>query len=335
MEDVSLKVVADEEQKAQSKPEAIPNVILSPEQIEEIHVDEYSLALFHATRLQPMSLLEIKRQFPEPKAKKAQSVMERYVTVGLVHVDKDGRFYSNFPRNYVNLGKYKYDADIEAKKDRKVFQEMKDNFGNKQHWEDRAYFSIDSFFSEEQTSELRELFMKIREKSKQFANDNAEKGTLKGLKFRRLKFYDVISSFALVLLLAMLIPHESFARGNDPHKISFRVEQIKGGSGNDPSAWDSECLSVESAAILARLAAHNGGSGHDPKLYAKPDINGGSGHDPSSLAPGLANYGDVSCKAEALVPFVKQCEGNISEFCKDVRSQAKTLWQKIQGVWDI
>ncbi len=62
----------------------VPSVRLSPEQIEEVHADEYSLVLFYATRMQPMSIGEMKRQFVETEPKKAESVMERFLKAGLI-----------------------------------------------------------------------------------------------------------------------------------------------------------------------------------------------------------------------------------------------------------
>lgn len=321
-----LKVVSEEEKSfAQGE---IETIVLSPEQIEEIHVDEYSLQLFHATRVQPLTLLEIKRQFPEPKAKKAQSVMERFTSVGLVHLDENNRYFSNFPTKYVNYGKYKYDADIELKKDQKIFQEMKDNFGNSSHWTDRTYFSMDTFFTEEQSKELRELFMEIRKKSKEFAKENQEKGSLKGLKFRRLKFYDMISCLIVALMIGLLMPQASFARGgNDPHKVSFQV--VGGNDPHKPKAWDGECLSEESAVLLDELI---GGAGHDPKVQVK---GGGGGHDPQHKTDFKGSYSELSCKADAIAGYVKMCEGKENTFCNDVRAQAKDLWMKIRGIWDI
>ena len=85
----------------------VPTVRLLPEQIEEIHADEYSLKLFYATRIEPQTLAQIKRDFPEPEAKKAQSILDRFVRVGLVHVTVDGKYYSNYTENYINYASYR------------------------------------------------------------------------------------------------------------------------------------------------------------------------------------------------------------------------------------
>ncbi len=109
------------------------DIRLSPEQIEEIHTDEYSLLLFYATRVQPLSVAEIKKQFPEPEPKKVISVMERFVKAGLIHMTPEGKYYSNFPDNYINYSDYRYDSDLEAKKDSKVFRLMKEFTGNREY----------------------------------------------------------------------------------------------------------------------------------------------------------------------------------------------------------
>ena len=159
----------------------VPSIRLSPEQIEEIHVDEYTLTLFYATRMEALSLLEIKRQFPEPEAKKVQSIMDRFIKVGLIHITSEGKYYSNFPENYINYSNYRYDNDLEARKDAKVFQIMKEQTGKLEYWKNRTYFSMDNFYSDEQSEELQALFKTIKLKAKEFANQNSQKISLKGL----------------------------------------------------------------------------------------------------------------------------------------------------------
>lgn len=195
----------------------LPNIRLQPEQIEEIHADEYSLKLFYATRVQALSLGEVKRRFPEPSPKKALSVLTRYVDCGLVHITSEGKYYSNFPENYINYSDYKYDSDLEAKKDAKVFEIMKEDTGKLEYWKTRAYYSIDSFFTPEQTMELKAMFQAIKFKSKQFAHDNAKKGKIDGLNFRRLKFYDMILS--LLFVLSFVVQTNLAHAGNDPGVI--------------------------------------------------------------------------------------------------------------------
>lgn len=299
----------------------VPSIRLAPEQIEEIHADEYSLSLFYATRIEPMSVADIKREFPEPEPKKAQSVMERFVKVGLVHITKDGRYYSNYPDNYINYSHYRYDNDLEAKKDSKVFRLMKEFTGNKEYWKDKTYFSMDAFYTQEQTAELLEMFRQIKLKAKDYANQNAKKKTTKGMKFRRMKFYDM--NFAILLAffiscLGLMAPKSALAGGNDPHIRAAMLFDRSGtldfiaraGGGNDPTAAFALDRFVHLASVtrassppVEEQPGNPGGGGHDPTDPKKlrPDCNGGhdpepnrsndpndcggGGHDPTDIPP--------------------------------------------------
>lgn len=248
------------------QPTEVASVRLSPEQIEEIHADEYSLTLFYATRMQPLSIGEIKRQLVEPEPKKAESVMDRFLKAGLVYKTDEGKFYSNYPDNYINYSNYRYDGDLEAKKDSKVFQLMKENTGKKEYWQDKSYFSIDAFFTDEQSKEIQEMLKEVKLKTKQFANANDKLG-IKGMKFRRFKFYDLFWTFALFALtfsLTSIHPNSTvFAKsgGNDPTGMSsfntkaeiIEVSKVSGGGGNDPTA------------NAMGLDSEGGGGGHDPE----------------------------------------------------------------------
>ncbi|MDD4976982.1 MAG: hypothetical protein PHY93_21705 [Bacteriovorax sp.] len=250
--------------------EDVPSIRLSPEQIEEINTDDYSLTLFNATRMQPLSLGEIKRQFVETEQKKAESVMERFLKIGLIHKTDDGKFYSNFPTNYINYADYRYDGDLEAKKDSKVFKLMKENTGKKEYWKDKSYFSIDAFFTEDQSKEIQEMLKEVKLKTKQFANENDKLG-IKGMKFRRFKFYDMFWAFALIALTFSLTSLH-------PSSTAFAMN---GGSGNDPVGMSS----IISTSKLIELNKF-GGSGNDPTAsFMNIDITdneGGGGHDPEN-----------------------------------------------------
>jgi hypothetical protein len=312
---VSVQNLRRASKNCDTKTEEVPSIRLSPEQIEEIHADEYSLTLFYATRVEPLTLSDIKRQFPEPEPKKAQSVLDRYLKVGLIHIDADGRYYSNFPENYINYSDYRYDCDLEAKKDGKVFTIMKAFTGNKQYWKDKSYFSMDAFYTEEQTAEIQEMFRQIKLKSKEFANANAQRRSVKGLIFRRLKFYDMIlSALAFIFLLAGS-PESAFAGGNDPtivmraaiyqDWIESEYYSTLSGGGNDPTLWtavevdggrSSKTTSWTAGSILqnANFEAGNedrwfdGGGGHDPTCNGIDVPFGGGGHDPSKSENGIA-----------------------------------------------
>lgn len=323
-----------------------PKVIsLAPEQVEEIHACDYSLLLFSATRIEPLSISEIKQQFPEPQPKKAQSVMDRFVSVGLVHVNKDGRYFSNYPHHYVNWGKYRYEADIVARKDAKVFQLVKEFFGIKEYWKDKTYFSIDAFYTPEQSAELREMFVAIKVKAKQFAQANAEAGKLKGSTFRRLKFFDMAFAFLMVLTISLGVVDKSYAGGSGTDPVSFSTSDkamidllhVHGGSGTDPKNRETECLGPDDYRLLD--AVYDGGGGYDPterpRLMNSPNGTGtgGGGDDPTRI-----NYQSEACKLETLVGYMKSCKGISNQFCQDVRTQAVKIWQRIKKAnqgWDI
>jgi hypothetical protein len=126
------------------------------------------------------------------------------------------KYLSNFPENYINYSQYRYDSNLEARKNAKVFQVMKEQTGKFDFWKDKSYFSIDAFFSEEQSQELQALFKEIRMKAKEFANENAKNKSIRGLRFRRLKFFDMSFLFVVVMLFNLLGADKSFAGGNDP-----------------------------------------------------------------------------------------------------------------------
>ncbi|MGH1469354.1 MAG: hypothetical protein ACRBBP_10865 [Bdellovibrionales bacterium] len=197
--------------------EEIKNIRLKPEQIEEINTDDYSLLLFNVTRVEPLSLSQIKKHFPEPSAKKAQSVMDRFIDCGLVHITKDGKYYSNYPDHYIDYSLYRYDAILEAKKDSRVFDLMKENCNSKTYWKDKSYFSEDGFFTEEQSKEISEALNEVRLKVKKYTSENRKNKKVSELIFRRFKYYDMI--LGLLFLVGSLIcspANTAFAQGNDP-----------------------------------------------------------------------------------------------------------------------
>ena len=195
--------------------EDLPSVRLSPRQGKEIHMDEYSLKLFYATRISPMTLDEIIQRFPEPSPGKAQSVLDKYLDCDLIHRTSDGAYYSNYPDGYINYSDHRYDEAFEVRKNAKIFKLMKNHSGDKEYWKTRSYFSIDSFFTENQTKELQAMFTEVRYKAKQFVQKNARNKTFDGLKFRRLKFYDMILS-VLFFVLVGTMPTQKALAGNDP-----------------------------------------------------------------------------------------------------------------------
>ncbi len=272
----------------------VPSIRLSPEQIEEIHSDEYTRTLFYATRIEPLSLTEIKKQFPEPEPKKAQAVMDRFIKVGLIHITLDGKYYSNYPENYINYSNYRYDNDLEARKDGKVFELMKEYTGNKEYWKNKSYFSMDAFYTEEQTKEMQEMFLQIKLKAKEYANENAKTKSIKGLFFRRMKFFDMTFTILLAFFFTLGFSGKSFAGGNDPTIMMLAAYQgeiaqqamLRSGGGNDPTG-QIMALSKNPRAEIFNTAitdsgtaeTDDGGGGHDPQGGC--ERLGGGGHDPT------------------------------------------------------
>jgi len=306
----------------------VETITLEPEQIEEIHADEYSLTLFYATRTQPMSLLEIKRQFAEPESKKAQSVMDRFLKAGLIHITREGKYYSNFPEGYINYANYRYDSDLEARKDSKVFQIMKEQTGKRDYWKDKTYFSIDAFFSDEQTKEMLELFKEIKLKAKQYANENSQNNNLKGLKFRRMKFYDMTLTIVFAVLLFFGGSSQSYA----------------GGGGNDPTGMMRLAMAYDSDTMkcLAANDEYQGGGGHDPDAGPR----GGGGYDPDgdiiNSFPNLSTCwinidGEFviindrkTCIINRLTQIIKKCDNLEEERCNYLLQELERLSEELK-----
>ncbi|MBK9322416.1 MAG: hypothetical protein IPM97_05590 [Bdellovibrionaceae bacterium] len=326
----------------------VPSIRLTPEQIEEIHADEYSLTLFYATRVEPMTLNQLKREFPETEPKKAQSVMERFLKVGLVQVSSEGTYYSNYPENYINYSHYRYDGDLEARKDSKVFQLMKEFTGKSEYWKDKTYFSMDAFYTKEQSDELLEMFKAIKLKSKEFANENAKKKNIRGLKFRRMKFYDMTFAFLFAVLLTLGISSKSDAGGNDPFIGLFKVAPVEAmnflsrsrliGGGNDPTGMMILSISpIQYAALvdLPKDSSSEGGGGHDPN-------SGGGTSDQSvgGLAPScyfelegkvFSTKSTQICRLKKLIDYVNICGDSDHPLCIEAMQQAEILIQRIES----
>lgn len=218
--DDELKNNKDFEFTSRTKNEEIKNIRLKPEQIEEINTDDYSLLLFNATRVEPLSLSQIKNYFPEPISKKAQSVMDRFISCGLVHITKEGKYYSNYPDHYIDYSLFRYDAILEAKKDARVFDLMKENCNSKTYWKDKSYFSEDGFFTDEQSKEIADALNEIRLKVKKYTSENRKTKKVSDLIFRRFKYYDMILGLMLALSFCFSsLPISAFAQGNDPGSV--------------------------------------------------------------------------------------------------------------------
>jgi hypothetical protein len=319
----------------------VPSIRLSPEQIEEIHSDEYSLVLFYATRVEKLSLMELKRNFPEPQSGRAKAVLERFRSVGLVHITEDGKYYSNFPDNYINYSDYRYDCDLEAKKDTKVFNVMKEFNGIKEYWQDKTYFSIDGFFTEEQNVELLEMFKAIKLKAKNYCNENK---SLKdgATKFRRMKFYHMPWMLAVIFCLSLLTnPMTAIAGGNDPSGKMFQDGKFGvGGGGNDPSRVLPTLGTGSGGKLAQTFLGGNELTAWKIQLVKTHGIinNGGGGHDPGGVPNRLKVFGCaveidgyklignkiVLCQTTELIEAHSHCEYFNEEACPELSKAIET-----------
>lgn len=346
-----LRLDSQKSESTKVNPTEVPSIRLSPEQIEEIHVDEYTLTLFYATRVQPMTLNDIKKQFAEPEPKKAQSVLDRFIKVGLIHITPEGAYYSNFPDNYINYSHYRYDGDLEARKDAKVFEIMKEFTGKTEFWKDKTYFSMDAFYSKEQSDELLEMFKAIKLKAKEFANENAQKKSIDRLKFRRMKFYDMTFAILMALMVMLGVSTKSYAGGNDPVIAMFKVNPVVAlnflntarfaGGGNDPTAMMNIPNPIGLYALTSNVPPGNvGGGGHDPNGGRDPV--GGGGHDPTNPptvgaacffeydGQYLAINSKRTCKLKNLIDFMNACGDSDHPSCVEAERQTDLLIYRLQ-----
>jgi hypothetical protein len=350
----SPRLGSQKSDKATAPQVEVPSIRLSPEQIEEIHVDEYSLTLFYATRVEPLTVNDIKREFAEPEPKKAQAVMDRFIKVGLVHITPDGAYYSNYPENYINYSHYRYDGDLEARKDSKVFQLMKEFTGKSEYWKDKTYFSMDAFYSKEQSDELLEMFKAIKLKAKDFANDNAKKKSIRGLRFRRMKFFDMSFAFIFAMLLTLGLSNKSYAGGNDPVINLYRTSPSAAfnflnmarfaGGGNDPTAMrlsaNAPALYLMALTESPKTPGSDGGGGHDPT--DKGPTVGGGGHDPANpptVTPScyfeyegqfIAIMSKRSCRLKVLIDFMNECGDSDQPACVEAERQTELLIHRLE-----
>lgn len=226
------------------QPEAI---FATDEQAAEINASEESLRLFYLTRLKPMTLDEIASVTPPEHRDLIPGVLKRFRDCGLLKLKK-GTYETTLPNAYINFSRSRYNQEIEAQKDRTIFSKMKENAGNKTFWEDQTYFSTDYFFTEEQAQEINEILNQAKAKAKEFAKQNKAKEPTT-MKFRRFKFYNMIFSLAMLLLLPFTAQGQITTTGPD-QTFGHQFNSLMGGGGDDPTQ-----------AFIAYL----GGTGDDPK----------------------------------------------------------------------
>jgi hypothetical protein len=228
---------------------------------------------------------------------------------------------------------------------------MKEFTGKSEFWQDKTYFSMDAFYSKEQSDELLEMFKAIRVKAKEFANENANKKSIDGLKFRRMKFYDMTFAILLAFMLSLGISTKSYAGGNDPVGVLFKTNPIAAwnfmnvarfaGGGNDPTAM----MSISNPSLMMALAADVppgtvGGGGHDPNGGRDPV--GGGGHDPANPPTAgvecffeyegqyLAISSKRTCKLKILIDYMNSCGNSNHQSCVEAERQTDLLIQRLQ-----
>ncbi len=206
-------------------PRDIPSIRFTKEQTMEIMTEDYSLKLFHLTRIKPLSLNEIKQYAPEPEAGRASDIMDRFCAVGLIEVTSDHKYYSKYPNNFANFTEHPLDKEIEADKDSLVFDLMKEKAGDEKFWAKNSFFQEDGFFTNEQTSFIREALLSLKFYVKKSLQENRERGIIEGLIYRRHKFYDI--GLSLLFAFTFLISSSRAGAGNDPGSSIWLDAQTK------------------------------------------------------------------------------------------------------------
>jgi len=179
-----------------------------------------------------------------------------------------------------------------------------------------------------------------------------KKKSVKGLKFRRIKFFDMFFALALFLLVGGFAS-KSYA-GNDPiTKIVYEnpeealelLHLANVGGGNDPTSRSTVSYSVGAGTL--------GGGGHDPRPV--PPGNGGGGHDPAKGNPSRSNRGGDSydpvrpcvmeindelivttpqvCELKRVSDVVKRCESNYRKGCAEAEARMEKLIYGVQKTY--
>lgn len=205
------------------------------------------------------------------------------------------------------------------------------------------------------------MFFQIKLKAKEYANENAKKKSIRGLFFRRLKFYDMMFSFLAGLFLIVGFADPAKAGGNDPTifaKVAYyqdwigRAELLRSGGGNDPTAqifaimnphqrtsfvgggnepvWTK--ASLQTIATDGDMEVMDGGGGHDPTCE-EPTVRGGGGHDPDAGTTSIkcclfwdgekviSVYSPRICRAQELLIELEACERNKGDSCNTIEDE--------------
>jgi hypothetical protein len=190
------------------------DVRFTVEQVVEITSHDYALKLFHLTRIKPLSVKEIKVIEPEPEEGLAEYVLNRFFEVGLLEGSLDGACYSKYPENFPNFTESPLDSELEADKDARIFQLMKQKAGDRDFWKTNAYFSEDAYLTESQIKDIKSKLQDIKFYIKHAMLENNKNGIVEGLSFIRHKSYNIFLG-VVAILISMVATSKSYA-GNDP-----------------------------------------------------------------------------------------------------------------------
>ena len=286
-------------EKPSNDPRDIKCARFSPEQTEVIVASDYSLVLFHALRVESLSIEQIVEKFPEPEEGKARTIIDRLMELKIVKRQGFDKYVAVNSGDFPNFTDHKYDCDLEAEKDTKIFATMKEFAGIKEYWKTQSYFSADGFFTDEQTQEIKKMLLDVKFFVKNALKANEESGKIEGMIFRRHKFYDmVLSLIAFVLILGS---GEFSQAGNDPGTLK----------GNQEAQLSP---AMDSRKIIEKLLAN-------PKRFASND-------------PGIYSRASYSVESHTTGDIEKQCAlevwlsgenwQNISTECQEVILRTKS-----------
>ena len=294
----------------------------------EINYSHYTLKVFHATRIQKLSLRAVLENFGEPVEGAALTTLQRFVDVGLIYRDEEGGYFSNYPNHYVNFSNYRFDKELEAQKDAEVFERVKSHAGDREYWKGQTYFSQDGYMSKEHRDIINSKLVEVKELAKKFCEEDKMKKSIIGLVFCRLKFFNMKWAIVLMAMMFSMISAD---------------KALAGGSGNDPTiglqmAYLESALverglhlmgqkifvnkfskSVDVASLAVRFTESSeelvvaSAKSDKPKGPGDGTTDGGSGHDPT-------NGGTIV--APQIIP--------ITEICADSREDCGVVVEMLQ-----
>lgn len=299
-------------------PRDIACVRFSAEQAEEIMANDYTLKLFHATRIKALTLKGILEHFGEPSEGMAKIVIDRFVKVGILDILPGEKYFTKYPGNFPNFTEHTYDMNLELNKDARVFKLMKEKAGDREYWKTQSYFSTDGFFTEEQTIEIRRKLMDIKFFIKNALKANMEEGGLEGKTFRRHKFYDLVlgSLVAFFVLLggkadASNDPGGQIAQASQTEKMQSALkwaEQIrvnsKRFSSNDPGSLNRQTAFLWRSSLAQPVSSSDGGYGNS---FVSPMITPGACSEELMSVSSVESL-SFECKEVLYQSLVNLCE---------------------------